>query len=69
MLTLQLTDGLYSPHVEAEQFEAIQGEVKSVLDSFMEKLFKEHVQVCAWRGRVVPCCQAHVYSVIPAGKL
>lgn len=47
LLTLQLTDGLYSPHVEAEQFEAIQGEVRSVLDSFMEKLFKEHVQVCA----------------------
>ena len=47
-LTYQLTDGLYSPHVEAEQFEAIQAEVRSLLDSFMEKLFKEHVQVCVY---------------------
>ncbi len=42
---IKLTDGLYSPQVESEQFQTITRQVKEVLDQFMEKLFTEHIQV------------------------
>ena len=43
---IKLTDGLYSPQVESEQFQAITCQVKDLLDQFMESLFEEHIQVC-----------------------
>ena len=45
ILLSQLTDGLYSPQVESEQFEAITAQVKNLLDSFMDNIFTEHVNV------------------------
>ena len=42
---IKLTDGLYSPQVESDQFQAITREAKEVLDRFMEKLFTEHIKV------------------------
>lgn len=47
---IKLTDGLYSPQVESEQFQAIAREVRILLDQFMERLFEEHIKVCAYMG-------------------
>ena len=40
-----MTDGLYSPQVESEQFESIIAQVKHLIDSFMDKMFDEQVVV------------------------
>lgn len=42
---IKLTDGLYSPQVESDQFQEINRQVKEVLDQFMEKLFTDHIKV------------------------
>lgn len=42
---IKLTDGLYSPKVESEQFRVIIGQVRELLDQFMEGLFVEHIKV------------------------
>ena len=44
-LSCQLVDGLYSTHVESEQFETVTAQVRSLMDSFMDDLYREHVQV------------------------
>ena len=49
-LWFQLTDGLYSPHVENEQFESVTGRVAELLDGLMGSLHQRHVQVCVWGG-------------------
>ena len=43
---IKLTDGLYSPKVESEQFETITKQVRNLVDNFMEQLFVEHIKVC-----------------------
>ncbi len=43
-MSFQLTDSLYSPRAESEQYHAINDKVDSLLDSFMNQLFREHVQ-------------------------
>jgi len=43
--TIQLTDGLYSPQVEAEQFQTISDQVKELVSNFMDKVFQEHIEV------------------------
>lgn len=42
---IKLTDGLYSPKVESEQFRTITGEVRQVLEQYMESLFVDHIKV------------------------
>ncbi len=42
---IKLTDGLYSPRVEADQFQIINTQVKKLLEEFMEHLFLEHIKV------------------------
>ena len=42
---IKLTDGLYSLHVESEQFQAITKQVEKILEEFMEQLFLEHIKV------------------------
>ena len=42
---IKLTDGLYSPQVESDQFQTITRRAKEVLDQFMENLFTEHIKV------------------------
>lgn len=42
---IKLTDGLYSPKVESEQFRTIAGEVRELLEQYMESLFAEHIKV------------------------
>ena len=42
---IKLTDGLYSPQVESDQFQMITRQAKEVLDQFMDKLFTEHIKV------------------------
>ena len=49
-LYFQLTDGLYSPHVESEQFESVTGRVAELLDELMGSLHHRHVQVCMCGG-------------------
>lgn len=44
---IKLSDGLYSPQVESEQFQTITQQVKVLLDQFMETLFDEHIKVLA----------------------
>lgn len=44
---IKLTDGLYSPQVESEQFQTITRQVKELLSGFMEGLFLEHIKVWA----------------------
>ena len=43
--TIKLTDGLYSPQVESEQFQTITRQVREVVDQLMEKLFLDHIEV------------------------
>ena len=43
--TIQLTDGLYSPQVEVEQFQTISDQVQELVSSFMEQVFLEHIEV------------------------
>ncbi len=43
--TIKLTDGLYSPQVESEQFQTITRQAKEVLNQFMDTLFVEHIKV------------------------
>ena len=41
----QVTDGLYSPQVESEQFESITKQVKELVQGFMDRMFIEQVEV------------------------
>lgn len=43
--TIKLTDGLYSPQVESDQFQKISEQVKQVVDDFMDQVFLEHIEV------------------------
>ncbi len=43
--TIKLTDGLYSPQVESEQFQKISDQIKQLVDNFMEDVFLEHIEV------------------------
>lgn len=49
---IKLSDGLYSPRVESEQFKAINSQIKEVLDKFMDGLFLEHIKVQSYHYRV-----------------
>ena len=42
---MQVADGLYSPQVESEQFESITAQVGKVINSFMDNLFIQQVEV------------------------
>lgn len=42
---IKLTDGLYSPKVESEQFRTIKGEVRELVEQYMESLFVDHIKV------------------------
>lgn len=42
---MQIADGLYSPQVESEQFESITAQVGKVINSFMDNLFIQQVEV------------------------
>ena len=47
MCCVQLTDGLYAPHVEREQLESVTGEVGDLVRQLMGRLHQQHVQVSA----------------------
>lgn len=57
---IKLTDGLYSPQVESEQFQTITHEFRILLDQFMEGLFVEHIKVTLeWLGYSLTSCTIH----------
>ena len=42
---MKVADGLYSPQVESDQIESITAQVRDLVNSFMDRMFTEQVEV------------------------